>query len=106
MSTRTVNVFIFSSPLLWKFMDFCYPGGITCTVQKGNWLKNLGVGDSIDYIGKKDSVAIRVPDSSVLSYLTSVSGPLAITSANPSGEPDSLHHDMVISGLGKFLSQK
>lgn len=99
MLTKTLFSLYFS-PLLWKFMDMCYPGGITCTVRKGEWLKRLGVGNSYDLIGKKDSVAIRVPDSVVLSYLTSVTGPLAITSANPSGEPDSLHHDMVLSGLG------
>jgi len=84
-------------------MDLCYPGGITCTVRKGDWLSRLGVGDSAEYIGKKDSVAIRVPDSSVLSYLVSVSGPIAITSANPSGEPDSLHHDMVLTALGRHI---
>ncbi|XP_069127556.1 uncharacterized protein [Argopecten irradians] len=92
------------SNLLWKFMDACYPGGITCVVPKGEWLARLGVGDAIDYIGTKESLAIRVPDSSVLSYLTSVSGPVALTSANPSGEPDSLHHDAVIDTLGHKLA--
>lgn len=62
------------------------------------------MGDSAEYIWKKDSVAIRVPDSSVLSYLVSVSGPIAITSANPSGEPDSLHHDMVLTALGRSVN--
>ncbi|XP_033737263.1 uncharacterized protein LOC117325261 [Pecten maximus] len=92
------------SVLLWKFMDACYPGGITCVVPKGEWLARLGVGDAVDYIGTKESLAIRVPDSSVLSYLTSISGPVALTSANPSGEPDSLHHDAVIDTLGHKLA--
>ncbi|OWF46191.1 uncharacterized protein LOC110456034 [Mizuhopecten yessoensis] len=92
------------SALLWRFMDVCYPGGITCVVPKGEWLARLGVGDAVDYIGTKESVAIRVPDSSVLSYLTSISGPVALTSANPSGEPDSLHHDTVIDTLGHKLA--
>ena len=34
--------------------------------------------------------------------LVSIAGPIAITSANPSGEPDSTHHDMVINTLGKY----
>lgn len=39
---------------------------------------------------------IRVPDHTVTAHLCDITGPLAITSANPSGEPDSTHHDMVI----------
>lgn len=39
---------------------------------------------------------IRVPDHTVTGHLCDITGPLAITSANPSGEPDSTHHDMVI----------
>lgn len=93
----------FFSPLLWRFMDRCYPGGITCVVKKGDWLQNMGVGKAVEYVGTKESVAIRVPDSSVLSYLVSITGPLAITSANPSGEPDSTHHDTVIDTLGNVV---
>ena len=89
------------SPLLWSFMDKCYPGGISCVVPKGDWMYNLGVGDAYDIIGTKDSICIRVPDSSVLSYLVSISGPIAITSGNPSGGADSVHHDMLIDSLGK-----
>ncbi|XP_061181070.1 uncharacterized protein LOC133189688 [Saccostrea echinata] len=92
------------SPLLWRFMDRCYPGGITCVVKKGDWLQNLGVGKAAEYVGTEESVAIRVPDSSVLSYLVSLTGPLSITSANPSGEPDSTHHSTVIDTLGEKLA--
>lgn len=89
------------SPLLWNFMERCYPGGISCVVPKGEWMYNLGVGDAYDIVGTKDSICIRVPDSSVLAYLVSVSGPIAITSGNPSGGADSIHHDMLINSLGK-----
>ncbi|GFO03330.1 yrdc domain-containing protein, mitochondrial [Plakobranchus ocellatus] len=92
------------SPLLWNFMRRCYPGGISCVVAKGDWLKNLGLGDSADKVGTQGSICIRVPDSSVLAYLVSLSGPIALTSANPSGGADSTHHDMVISSLGKKLA--
>ncbi|KAJ8407175.1 hypothetical protein AAFF_G00288510 [Aldrovandia affinis] len=83
------------SPLLWEFMRHVYPGGIGCIVKKGEWLRKLGVGEAYDYVGTKDSIMIRISDLTVTAHLLSMTGPLAITSANPSGEPDSTHHDMV-----------
>uniref|UniRef100_A0A8C5QPM0 Threonylcarbamoyl-AMP synthase n=1 Tax=Leptobrachium leishanense TaxID=445787 RepID=A0A8C5QPM0_9ANUR len=91
------------SALLWRFMDLVYPGGISCIVQKGEWLKNLGVGAAYEQVGTYNSIMIRVPDHSVTAHLTDMTGPLAITSANPSGEPDSTHHDMVITRLSERL---
>lgn len=91
------------SPLLWRFMDMVYPGGISCIVKKGEWLKRLGVGPAYEYVGTPDSIMIRVPDHSVTAHLTDMTGPLAITSANPSGESDSTHHDHVISRLSEKL---
>ncbi|KAG8554107.1 hypothetical protein GDO81_003665 [Engystomops pustulosus] len=91
------------SPLLWRFMDLVYPGGISCIVKKGEWLKRLGVGPAYEYVGTTDSIMIRVPDHSVTAHLTDMTGPLAITSANPSGESDSTHHDHVISRLSHKL---
>lgn len=55
-----------------------------------------GVGPAYDRVGTKDSIMIRVPDHTVTAHLCEFTGPLAITSANPSGESDSVHHDMVI----------
>ncbi|KAJ8338368.1 hypothetical protein SKAU_G00373340 [Synaphobranchus kaupii] len=88
------------SPLLWEFMKNVYPGGISCIVPKGEWLFKLGVGPAYDRVGTKDSIMIRVPDHTVTVHLCAITGPLAITSANPSGEPDSTHHDMVVTRLG------
>ncbi|KAL7886053.1 hypothetical protein AOLI_G00063480 [Acnodon oligacanthus] len=88
------------SPLLWEFMRNVYPGGISCIVPKGDWLFKLGVGPAYDHVGTKESIMIRVPDHTVTAHLCDITGPLAITSANPSGEPDSTHHDMVIDRLG------
>ncbi|CAF99094.1 unnamed protein product [Tetraodon nigroviridis] len=88
------------SPLLWEFMRNVYPGGISCIISKGDWLLRLGVGPAYDRVGTSDSIMIRVPDHTVTSHLCDITGPLAITSANPSGEADSTHHDMVISRLG------
>ncbi|NWV14358.1 YRDC protein, partial [Ptilonorhynchus violaceus] len=91
------------SPLLWEFMENVYPGGIGCIIRKGEWLKKLGVGAGYSRVGTQDSIMIRVPDLTVLVHLIDMTGPLAITSANPSGEADSTHHDMVISRLGHKL---
>ncbi|NWI92203.1 YRDC protein, partial [Pitta sordida] len=91
------------SPLLWEFMENVYPGGIGCIIQKGEWLKKLGVGAGYSRVGTRDSIMIRVPDLTVLVHLIDMTGPLAVTSANPSGEVDSTHHDMVISRLGHKL---
>lgn len=105
-------------------MSNVYPGGISCIVPKGDWLLKLGkrtaleyviklscfylgfieceiivsqgVGAAYDHVGTKDSIMIRVPDHTVTAHLCDITGPLAITSANPSGEPDSTHHDMII----------
>lgn len=56
-----------------------------------------GVGLAYDYVGTKDSIMIRISDLTVTTHLLDMTGPLAITSANPSGQPDSTHHDMVVT---------
>lgn len=88
------------SPLLWEFMKNVYPGGISCIISKGDWLLRLGVGAAYDRVGTQDSIMIRVPDHTVTAHLCDITGPLAITSANPSGEADSTHHSMVVNRLG------
>lgn len=77
----------------------CVPG-ISCVVPKGEWLKRLGLGEAVNYVGTEESICIRVPDSSVLCYIVSLHGPIALTSANLSGGPDSTHHSMVVTTLG------
>lgn len=59
----------------------------------------VGVGPAYDRVGTKDTIMIRVPDHTVTAHLCNITGPLAITSANPSGEPDSTHHSMVIKSV-------
>uniref|UniRef100_A0A3B4X4G8 Threonylcarbamoyl-AMP synthase n=1 Tax=Seriola lalandi dorsalis TaxID=1841481 RepID=A0A3B4X4G8_SERLL len=77
------------SPLLWEFMRNVYPGGISCIVSK-----------AYDRVGTNDSIMIRVPDHTVTCHLCDITGPLAITSANPSGEADSTHHIYLILSTG------
>uniref|UniRef100_A0A3Q1G4W7 Threonylcarbamoyl-AMP synthase n=1 Tax=Acanthochromis polyacanthus TaxID=80966 RepID=A0A3Q1G4W7_9TELE len=59
-----------------------------CIVSKGDWLFRLG-----------KHIMIRVPDHTVTGHLCDMTGPLAITSANPSGEADSTHHSMPFIAL-------
>jgi tRNA A37 threonylcarbamoyladenosine synthetase subunit TsaC/SUA5/YrdC len=66
----------------------------------GEWVKILGLEDSAKYIGKPDSIALRIPDSSIVCHLIDQTGPIAVTSANPTGEADTTHHWQVIAKLG------
>ncbi len=47
------------------------------------------------FIGTHDSIALRIPNSTLTVSLLRESGPLAITSANPSGLADCTHHNKV-----------
>ena len=86
----------------------CFPllrserAGISCVVPKGDWLRKLGLGESAACLGNKASICIRVPDCGALAYVVSMTGPVAITSANISGGDDSIHHSMVVDTLGEF----
>ena len=66
----------------------------------GPWLQRLGLGDAEKFIGKPDSIAVRMPDYTVTSHLIEQVGPIAVTSANPSGEADTTHHTQVLARLG------
>ena len=55
----------------------------------------MGIGSAADLIGTSDSIALRVPNSTLTVALLKETGPLAITSANPSGACDCTHHNMV-----------
>ena len=104
LRVELVKLLRFGSSLRYDTYLSCNPShvaGISCVVPKGEWLKRLGLGDAVDYVGTKESICIRVPDSSVLCYIVSLHGPIAITSANLSGGDDSTHHTMVITSLGR-----
>ncbi|NWI92191.1 YRDC protein, partial [Pitta sordida] len=88
------------TPLLWDFMEAAWPSPISLVVPRGEWLDFLGMKDSAKYVGTPQSVAIRVPDCSVTTHLIDLVGPIAVTSANPSGEADTTHHNQVYAKLG------
>ncbi|XP_063794612.1 uncharacterized protein LOC134949825 [Pseudophryne corroboree] len=88
------------SPLLWDFMQAAWPSSISLVIPRGPWLDVLGARDSAKYIGTPQSIAIRIPDCAVTTHLIDMVGPIAVTSANPSGEADTTHHNQVYAKLG------
>ncbi|NXP16302.1 YRDC protein, partial [Scytalopus superciliaris] len=88
------------TPLLWDFMEAAWPSPISLVVPRGEWVDLLGMEDSAKYVGTPQSVAIRIPDCSVTTHLIDLVGPIVVTSANPTGEADTTHHNQVYAKLG------
>lgn len=74
-----------------NLMRVFWPGPLTIVVRKNSLLpKNLS---------PYDTVGIRMPNHSWLLNLIKISGPLASTSANLSGQPESRNIDEVLKSL-------
>jgi tRNA threonylcarbamoyl adenosine modification protein (Sua5/YciO/YrdC/YwlC family) len=58
-----------------------WPGGLTLVVPRSDLARGWNLGDETDTIG------IRMPDHRVARAVLEAAGPLAVTSANRSGEP-------------------
>ncbi|KAK3091651.1 hypothetical protein FSP39_021573 [Pinctada imbricata] len=86
--------------ILWDFMHEVWPSNISLVVPRGEWTDLFGLGDAAQHVGRKDSIAVRMPNNSIVCYLISQTGPIAVTSANPTGEADTTHHLQVIAKLG------
>uniref|UniRef100_A0A3B3WTT1 Threonylcarbamoyl-AMP synthase n=1 Tax=Poecilia mexicana TaxID=48701 RepID=A0A3B3WTT1_9TELE len=89
------------SPLLLDFMEAAWPSSISMVIPRGPWLDIFGLGDAAKHIGTPQSIAIRSPDCAVATHLINLVGPIAVTSANPTGEADTTHHNQVYAKLGK-----
>ncbi|CAJ1058056.1 uncharacterized protein si:ch211-153b23.4 [Xyrichtys novacula] len=88
------------SPLLLDFMEAAWPSSISMVIPRGPWMDTFGLGDAAKHIGTPKSIAIRNPDCSVATHLINLVGPIAVTSANPTGEADTTHHNQVYAKLG------
>ncbi|XP_069552826.1 uncharacterized protein [Brachyistius frenatus] len=88
------------SPLLLDFMEAAWPSSISMVIPRGPWMDTFGLGDAAKHIGTPQSIAIRNPDCSVATHLINLVGPIAVTSANPTGEADTTHHNQVFAKLG------
>ncbi|XP_048761488.1 uncharacterized protein LOC125670400 isoform X2 [Ostrea edulis] len=87
-------------PLLWDFLHEIWPSNVSAVVKRGEWVKYLGLEESERFVGRPDSVAIRIPDSTITCHLIDQCGPVTVTSANPTGEGDTTHHLQVLAKLG------
>uniref|UniRef100_A0A8W8NIF6 Threonylcarbamoyl-AMP synthase n=1 Tax=Magallana gigas TaxID=29159 RepID=A0A8W8NIF6_MAGGI len=88
------------SSLLWDFLHEIWPSNVSAVLKRGDWVKSLGLGESEKYLGRPDSIAMRIPDSTITCHLIDQCGPVAVTSANPTGEGDTTHHAQVLAKLG------
>ncbi|XP_028271313.1 uncharacterized protein LOC114442175 [Parambassis ranga] len=88
------------SPLLLDFMEAAWPSSISMVIPRGPWMDTFGLGEAAKHIGTPQSIAIRNPDCSVATHLMNLVGPIAVTSANPTGEADTTHHNQVYAKLG------
>ncbi|XP_067904079.1 uncharacterized protein [Heterodontus francisci] len=88
------------NPLLWDFMQRVWPSSISLVIPRGEWLNLFGLKHADKYIGTPQSIAIRIPDCTVTTHLIDQVGPIAVTSANPTGEADTTHHNQVFAKLG------
>jgi len=75
-----------------KLAKAFWPGPLTLVVRKLACVPEA--------VSQGNTIGLRVPDHPVAIALLRASGPLAATSANPSGGPNPLSADEVVSGLG------
>lgn len=75
-----------------------WPGPLTLVLRRHVQLPDW-VGD-----GERGTVAVRIPDHPVALDLLAASGPLAVTSANRSGDPPALHEAEARALLGSGVA--
>jgi len=75
-----------------------WPGGLTIVLPRAASSAGWDLGE------QRETVGVRVPDSEVARSLLSMTGPLAVTSANPSGEPTPATCEEVRAALGEGVA--
>ena len=85
----------------------CWPGPVTLVVKHG---ENEGLARQLpqsvrDAVAPNGEVGLRVPaHEAVLDVLRMLAGPIALTSANRSGEPDTITAEQAIKSLGDSVA--
>lgn len=79
-------------PEVWRLAEAFWPGPLTLVVPKRPELPAA--------VSIYSTVGVRVPDHDLAQSLLALAGPLAVTSANRSGEASSISADMVLEALG------
>lgn len=90
-------------PLAWRLARRCWPGPVTlvldCDTQRG--LTGRFEESVRQAVCPNGTVGLRVPANQLLlDVLCMINGPLALTSANRSGEPDAVSADEVMAAMG------
>jgi len=94
------------SPLAQRLARRCWPGPITLVVDDSHpesLVRQLPPGVR-EAVSPADTVGLRVPGHQVvLDVMRMLAGPLALSSANLSGQPDAVSADEVLDSLGDGL---
>jgi tRNA threonylcarbamoyl adenosine modification protein (Sua5/YciO/YrdC/YwlC family) len=77
-----------------RLADACWPGPITIVLPRTERSRGWDLG------GETGSIGVRVPDHPVALELLGRTGPLAVTSANRSGEPPATHTEALTAAFG------
>ncbi len=80
-----------ASPAAMRLAARFWPGALTLVVPRLPSLPNA--------LSQTDTVGVRVPNHPLVRQLLAASGPLAVTSANLSGQPDALTAQAVLAQL-------
>ncbi len=84
----------------------CWPGPVTLVVEHQNreGLLSRLPSKVLDAVAPKETLGLRVPaHQTVLDVLRMLAGPVALTSANLSGEPDAVNAEQAIASLGDHV---
>ena len=79
-----------------------FPSQVSIVLPKGKWLDKILPSWQTSAILNEDSIAMRCPNSPLILGLIEKVGPLAITSANPSGYSDVIDWMKTINNLTKY----
>ena len=92
-----------ASPLGERLARRCWPGPVTLVVDSGHQESVVGRLPATvrQAVSPRDTVGLRVPGHAVvLDVLRMIAGPVALTSANRSGEPDATTAEEIVDRFG------
>ncbi len=90
----------------------CWPGPITLVMDRGGSVQGSGEGligqlpaEVRQHVAPGDTVGLRVPaNETLLAILQMLAGPIALTSANRSGEPPAATAEQAVASLGEHVA--
>jgi L-threonylcarbamoyladenylate synthase len=82
----------------WALAGRFWPGGLTMVLPRAPRARDWDLG------AERETVGVRVPNHAVTLALLARTGPLAVTSANRSGEPTPTTCDGIRASLGELIA--